>query len=87
MAASRGTGRASTGDGRPLRLTGPAGLAAMLGLCLVGAAVLAGAAWLVLGLSLPAFVIAVLVIGIGTWLPMAVGSRSLTGQNSTGESG
>ncbi|MEU3032162.1 hypothetical protein ACPCBC_03505 [Streptomyces incarnatus] len=52
------------------------GLVATLVLCLVGAAVLVGAANLVLGLPLPATVIAVLVIGVGTWLPSAVRGRS-----------
>ncbi|MFG5717921.1 hypothetical protein [Streptomyces murinus] len=54
----------------------PVGLVATLVLCLLGGAVLAGFAGLLLGLPLPATALAALVIGVGTWLPPAVRSRS-----------
>ncbi|MCS0603690.1 hypothetical protein NX794_21085 [Streptomyces sp. LP11] len=63
---------------------GPVGLVATLTLCLVGGAVLAGAAVLVLGLPLPAFTIAALVIGVGTWLPPAVRGRPAPDDESSG---
>ncbi|CAL2068521.1 hypothetical protein FSY75_13565 [Streptomyces sp. TR1341] len=64
----------------------PVGLVATLVLCLLGGAVLAGVAGLLLGLPLPATAIAALVIGVGTWLPPAVRSRSEPdGGSSPGE--
>ncbi|MEV7502267.1 hypothetical protein [Streptomyces sp. NPDC093018] len=68
------------------REKGPVGLVAMLLLCLPGGAVLAGFAGLLLGLPLPATALAALVIGVGTWLPSAVRSRSVPdGGSSPGE--
>ncbi|CAL2073438.1 hypothetical protein [Streptomyces murinus] len=64
----------------------PVGLVATLVLCLLGGAVLAGVAGLLLGLPLPATAIAALVIGVGTWLPQTVRSRSEPdGGSSPGE--
>jgi 4-amino-4-deoxy-L-arabinose transferase-like glycosyltransferase len=82
MSEQRGNGPAGAGRWQR-RMSGPVWLVVLLGLCLLGGAVLAGAAEVVLGWSLPFFVMASSAIGIGTWLPLALSTRSLPNESGT----
>ncbi|MEU6284418.1 hypothetical protein [Streptomyces sp. NPDC047028] len=84
MTEYSGRGRAGAGA-RPKWMSGLVGLVALLVLCLVGGAVLAGAAELVLGWSLPFFVMAASAFGVGTWLPLVMVPRSLPDESGTSD--